>query len=575
MICIHCATELPDHASFCTSCGQQLARGANPSAPPAHDTVPTAPLPPAPMDSGQPPVEHNSMLEKTLQGSEIPTALSPTPPPGQLSFIEQPLLWQQYDLPAPQLWEAFGPGGSAEQPGDEASPQIFQASGLQPPLFIESEVVTSPLPRASTSRFRVLAKPLPIWTWLIGIAIVVLILGVLQLRGTDWANGAMQGGIAAGVIGGLIALGTGVRALAGMRGLKKFVSVGITVVILLAYSAVGITQQSSIHRLQGNYLEGKQQWQAAIIEYQLAGEGSPTSTDISRTYDEWGEQLSGAQHYEAAIAKFDIVVNSYSSARTEVIRAQADEIKAYLAWGKEALQQQNYSAATMHLDALLSLPYCDSSCQAQGSALDATAYYNLAESSLAVGQYSDAVNFFQTVTTRFASSPEAQKLHGDFAKALLGEGQQQVVNSCSSAIPTYEELSTQFADTSQGQEAKKALAAPQPVKGRFTSFIPRSSTLTPVVVLAKNLYGGMPADQFLRAINGAPLAVIQQDGIFTFKPLRQGTYDLVWGTLRSDGAFSFTLVSYVTTSAPVYVATVGPLCPFDFTDINENIPTPQ
>src|SRR5205807_8577329 len=96
---------------------------------------------------------------------------------------------------------------------------------------------------------------------------------------------------------------------------------------------------------------------------------------------------------------------------------------------------------------------------------------------------------------------------------------------------------------------------------------------TPVAVLTKNLYGGISANQYAQALNGAPTAKIQGDGTFVFKPLRQGVYDLAWGSIRSNGSASFSFTSYGYGGQPVFVATIGPLCAFDFGDINQDIPT--
>jgi tetratricopeptide (TPR) repeat protein len=347
-----------------------------------------------------------------------------------------------------------------------------------------------------------------------------------------------------------------------------------TVLLLLITSLAGFTQQSTIHRLQASSLEGQKQWQRAITEFQLAGEGAPTSVNIARTYVEWGEQLSSQQQYLDAGLKFDTVIQTYSSATAEVDRATSDKITDLLTWGKQAINQQNYSVATTILDGLLSLNYCFSVCQEQGGALDATAYYNLAKSELASQQYDNATRDFQTVLTRFNGSPEAHQLHPDLAQSILGQGQQQLASDCSSAIPTYQQLSTDFADTPAGQQAIKALHAPQPVTGHFITSIPNDPSLTPTAILAKNLYGGIPYDQEGQAINGAPTAKIESNGNFSFKSMQQGTYDLVWGSIRSDGAESFNFTSDSVTLAPTYVATVGPLCPFSFGDINESIPTP-
>jgi tetratricopeptide (TPR) repeat protein len=306
--------------------------------------------------------------------------------------------------------------------------------------------------------------------------------------------------------------------------------------------------------LQARYWEGQQQWQSSINEYQLAGEGTPTSENIARVNNEWGEQILSQQHYDVALAKFNIVLTNYGSASVGVARAQSDIIKAYLAWGQQASQQQDYTSAVSHYDTLLQLPYCTSDCQSKASSLDATAYYNLAESKLATQNYADAVNDFQMVVTRFSSSPEAQKLHQDYAKALFGHGQQQLTSAtCSAAVPTYQQLSTQFADTSQGQQAAAALKLPQAVKGHFTSQVPNTSALTAVAALMHGLY---------------PITNISSDGTFMFKPLPQQTYDLVWGTFNSANI----IIQYIRSDGTVYEFTVGPLCTYDLGDISETIP---
>lgn len=297
-------------------------------------------------------------------------------------------------------------------------PSMGETAPQQPtlPFMGEVEPITAPLPiirtpwtRALERRFGVLAKPLPMLASIIGIVVVALLLIVLQVTGTDWAAGAKSVAVAAGIITLLILLATGVRALAGMRRRQQFIFAGINVLILVALCIAGLVGQSSIHNGQARFLEGQQQWQSAITEYQLAGQKAPTSVDIARTYVEWGEQFTTASQYKAAISKFNTVLNDYTPVTTEVIRAQSDEVGAYLALGKITLQQQNYTAVALYMDTLLNLSFCNTTCQTQASALDATAYYNIAEMELGSQQYSQAISTFQLVLSRFSASPEAQK----------------------------------------------------------------------------------------------------------------------------------------------------------------------
>ncbi len=549
MICTHCGVDHPDHSISCPNCGRPRASEALSSQP----------------------------LETSTY----------VPSPEQQSFMEQPTFQQQTNVPGPafplsgnQLWEAFGPGASLDRqsvPDHETPSEIPQMLTLEPNLPIDNRETTMPLPTAHTpwprvleSRFGKLAKPLPLWASIPAILVVVCSIIGLQLAGSDWASGAMHAALVAGIIALLLALGTGVRTLVGMRRLSQFISAGLAVLLLLVFSVAGITQQSSIHRLQANSLEGQQQWQRAIAEYQLAGEHAPTSDNIARTYIEWGEQLSTGQHYEAAMSDFDTVLNSYGSATSEVTRAQSDKIGAFLAWGKQAMQQKDYTTATTHFNDLANLPYCNSNCQAQANALNATASYNLARTELLAQQYTDASNVFQLILVRFPNSTEAQQLHPDFARALLGQGKQMMTTACSSAIPIYQELSTKFADTPEGQQATSTLKAPQPVKGHFVTPVPNNPALTLVAALMQGLHDNTTNDQFFVLLGVSPTTKIQSDGSFSFKPVKQGTYDLVWGTNNSDGSQSYSSIKHSVSLD--FVVTVGPLCPYDFGDINEPIP---
>lgn len=556
MICIQCGAVNPDHTRFCSNCGRP-----------------------------------QTSLVASIQFKET---LAPLTLSGQQPFTEQPTLRQPFDGPEPgsksllsqnQLWEAFGTGeiSPVQQllPDHETHLEVPETPAPELSMAAASEVTTVPLPATRTTwsrvlepRFAVLARRLPAWMGITGIAVTPLALAGLQLTGSDWAVGAMHTAIAAGIVALLIALATGVRTLAGMRRGRSFIYAGLTFFLLLTLSIAGISQQALIHRVQGQSLEGQLQWTRAIAEFQLAGEHAPTSDDIARTYVEWGERLSATQDYLNATGKFGIVLTDYGSATSQVRRAQSDEIAAYLAWGKQAMQQHNYSIATTLFDGLLSLSFCSYTCQEQGSTLDATAYYNVAESQLAAQQYDSAVSTFQVVLARFPNSPEAQQLHPDLAQAILGQGKEQLASDCSSAIPTYQQLVTDYADTPAGQEAAKALQAPQPVTGQFVGSIPHDSSLSLVVFLAQNLNGAMATDQFNQALNRALKTTIHGDGTFSFNSVPQGTYDLAWGSARSDGSYSFSFTYNSPDNTPVYVATVGPLCSFDFGDISQDIPTP-
>jgi tetratricopeptide (TPR) repeat protein len=424
-----------------------------------------------------------------------------------------------------------------------------------------------------------MSKPIPIRILIAGIVLVSLLLIVLLLTSNDWAMGAMRVGIVAGILALVILLITVVGMITAKAikpnpaRLIQLISTVLVILLLSLLSLVGLTQQSPIHNLQAHSWEARQQWQSAINQYQSSGEGAPSSENIARIYNLWGEQFKAHHRYLDALAKYNIVLTYYGSASTGVARAQSDSITAFFAWGHQASQQHDYMAATNHYDDLLHLAYCAATCRIQASALDATAYYNLAESQLAAKNYPNAISNFHVLVSRFANSIEAHRVHRDYAKALLGEGEQQLKGAvCASAVPTYQQLSTQFGDTTEGQQATSVLKANQPVKGHFVSAIPNNPSLTPIASLIQGLNHNMSDSQFFQLLNAAPTASIQSNGDFIFSPLPQGTYGLVWGTNGSDGSRHFQF-AYNADGSSTYVAKVGPLCPYDFGDLNETIPT--
>jgi tetratricopeptide (TPR) repeat protein len=389
----------------------------------------------------------------------------------------------------------------------------------------------------------------------------------------------MRVGIVAGILALLILLITVVRMIMGRATkskpafLMQLISAVLVILLLSLLCLVGLTQQSALHNLQAHSWEVQQQWQSAINQYQLSGEGAPTSENIARVYNLWGEQFTSHQQYVEALAKYNIVLTYYGSASGGVVRAQSDAITAYLSWGQQASQQHDYTAATSHYNVLLNLPYCTATCRSQTSALDATAYYNLAENQLLAKNYPDAINSFHVLVSRFTNSAEARKVHRDYAKALFGEGEQQLHTAlCSNAVPTYQQLSTQFGDTPEGQQATSALRANQPVKGHFVSTVPNDPSLTPIAALIQGLNHNMSDSQFFQLLNTAPTASIQSNGDFVFNPLPQGTYGLAWGTNQNNGAKHFQF-AYNSDGSSTYVAKVGPLCPYDFGSLYETIPT--
>jgi tetratricopeptide (TPR) repeat protein len=425
----------------------------------------------------------------------------------------------------------------------------------------------------SGSGVNTLVRPLPLRAWLPGLAAGVLLLLALVFLNPDWATGATVSGLVAVIFALLLLIAAGVRVALGLlartnpRRRSQVISISVLVLCLFCFAGLGLNQQTGLHTLQARFLENQQSWQAAVSEYQAAGETAPASDNLARTYVEWGESLSRQRQYSDAVNRFATVLSQYTQATDQVHRAKSDLVAAYLAWAADAVGRQDYNGAVAHYDALLASGDCDPACRSLAQTKDATTYDQLAEQRLTAQQYGPAVAAFKALTTRFPLSPEAGLVHADYARALWGLGQQQLATTCTDAIAPYQQLALQFADTAEGRQAAVALQQAVQVKGRFTRHVPAAPG-TPTVFLVQGLVVGIHQYQFPPLLRTAPTTHIQADGTFTFPSVPPGIYELVWssdGTLHFYYAFSGTQV--------LYTAHIGPLCAYDFGNVDQVIPS--
>ncbi len=497
----------------------------------------------------------------------------PFPPPSGSGAFPPPMMSGSQPLPMP----------SGSLPTSPGLPSGALPPGAYMPASQPWQIPSGPPPPIPGKARQTRVGPLPFWLRALGAALIVVtllaIFIVRQTQGNDWADGVLYVAYGAAILAGLVLLATTARLLAGMAAKtnplrrRQLASASILLGLLLLLAGEGITLQSPVHHLQALSLEGQQQWDRALAEFRLAGQRPPDSRDLARTYDEWGEQFSGIHQYQAAIEKFDLVLHSYGLATNEVQQAQTDEIDAYLNWGKQAAKIGDYASATAHYDALLMLTFCNGACRSNASALDATAYYHLAEASLAASDYSTAVNAFQMLQSRFADAPEAQQIHADFARALLGLGKQQRIQSpCPEAIATYQKLIQNFADTPEGQQAQLDYNAPEPVTGDFTGSVAYFDGGEDLVFLLQGVVPGESDAYLLNLVNAAIRAgrvttidVSVYPATFTFKPVPQGTYVLTWAVLDNTGS------GLLRRPTSDYVANVGPLCSDNTGSITEDV----
>lgn len=451
-----------------------------------------------------------------------------------------------------------------------------------------------------------LAQRLSLWLFLGGIVLII----VLHLTGSDWADGALHASRAALVIGIVLVFALIVQLIAGLNPSLKPIHVrqrviSITCILFLfIYSFIAQALQPTLHVSQGASLEAQQQWQQAINEYTMGGERSSTSVYLARTYTSWGLALSMQHHHNEALVMFNTVITQFDSPMTsaQVRRAQGGDISVRLGLAQQNMQAKDYNAAINKYNMTLKLFYCTTDCKTnvsnldaiafsdlgqsyvakknyqqaviafdtvlnnfsdapaavQARTLDAVAYYNLGKDHLQAKNYNDAVKTFDALKSRFPNALEVKQSHGYMSKALLGYGQQTRASNCSRAIPTYQRLTKEYGDTNEGKQAQYELNAPQTVKGRF--FNDQPNITFSQIALTQGLVGGMPADVLFNKWDNAYMkATIDSKGNFIFSNVSQGTYDFLW--YANDGISEHIAFIYFSPGmSPFETIGVGPLC---------------
>lgn len=512
----------------------------------------------------QPPIDHSAVE---------PPSNPPYTPPGDVTVpqtVLQPSPPQYYSSPQyyPQQPHPPSYASAPTYPQQPYPPQVYQPPTYPASAYNQWGQPPAPMQRP-LGRVRAFARPFPRWALLVGAALIALMLAFALFTGWDWADGAAQMATIAGILCVLALIILGVRLALGLassvnpsRRSQLYASGGL-IVILLGLLGTGIASQAPLHRAQARTFESQKQWQQALTEYSFAGERAPSSDDLARVHDEWGETLAAAGKQQEAIEKFSIVLDTYPKATRQAPRAQRGMTSAYLTLGDAAFTAKNYAAAAKEYDLVLASSFCDTTCHTSVAGKDATAYFKQGEASLTSQAFGDAVDTFRTLLSRFPSAPESAQVHGDFAKALLGQGAQQITSACPNAIPIYQELASSFKDTDEGQQAAAALAKPQPVRGKFTMGVPGGAH----VYLTTGLRGNLSDAAYRAAIARAMRLSVHSDGTFEFSSVKQGDWDLLWST-GTNYLFTYKQDS----GDPSWIAHVGPLCPFDFGSVDEKFP---
>jgi hypothetical protein len=230
----------------------------------------------------------------------------------------------------------------------------------------------------------------------------------------------------------------------------------------------------------------------------------------------------------------------------------------FAGWMKADVAHVPYAVAIESFATQREASNCDPTCQTDSAALEAQARYLFGQQLATAQSYADAAKQFSTIETQFASSAYATQAHAAAAKAYFALGQQQIAGAvCTDAVPTYQTLAQTYSNTSEGQRAATALAAPQKVTGKFTG-LPAGNPV-PRVRLSKfaNPTAFVFSTDYATALDATT-------GAFTFATVKPGAYNL--STARDLG-FKVDFHYYHGAAGDLYSIKVGPLCALDLGSI--------
>ena len=382
-------------------------------------------------------------------------------------------------------------------------------------------------------------------------ALVGISYSVTVLSGADWTRGAQIAAYAAFALALLALIGGALRYVAWRRALSMLGLALLLVVTLAGTGVAALLVSPGLHHAQARVLEESGRYEAAIVEYALAGDIAPNAPDTARTYDEWAAHLLRQKQYTAALSRYLLVTITYASSDTAYSQAEAGIFATYTAWIAANGSGVSYPDAIAYIQTYAASVACDSTCQSTAATILPQAAYQFGTQLTAAGQYAAAVKQLASVKTRYPQSPYAAQAHTAAAIAYLDLGQQQLPASCGDAVKTYQTLATSYADTPQGAQAKKALAAPQPVTGTI-SHVP--SNPAPTVYLSRSVNFAGYGYSFSHELH---TTVDTQSGVFTFVSVPLGSYYLSW--VRDTGAGTQEVVLENLDSSFKLVS-VSPLC---------------
>lgn len=446
------------------------------------------------------------------------------------------------EIPTAELAATPAPPDGADLTESSTAPQLPAVLVPQSALDVPSAAPTA-----------ILARPLGgLVAALIAVccfALVGVSYSVTVASGADWTHGAQIAAYAAFGLALLVLAVGALRYAAGRRALSFVVLALLLCVTLAATGGATLLAAPSLHRAQARVLEQSGRYEAAIAEYALAGDKVPNAPDTARTYDEWAASLLRQKQYAAALSRYLRVTSTYPGTGSPYHQAEAGIFATYTAWIAVNGNGVPYPDAIAYIQTYTKSAACDAACQNTAKTIMPQAAYQFGTQLTAAGHYAEAVQQLAAVKTQYPQSPYAAQAHAAAAVAYMDLGQQQLPTACGDAVKTYQTLAKSYGDTPQGAQAKKALAAPQPVSGTIAQ---APSNPAPTIYLSRS---ADPGGFYFS--NDFHTGVDTQSGVFKFANVPLGTYFLSAVRDTADGTQT---VWWNTSDGSIYTVQVGPLC---------------
>jgi tetratricopeptide (TPR) repeat protein len=446
---------------------------------------------------------------------------------------------------------------------EDAHPQMGTARGAEAALLTDRAprvvpvlrraappaAATLPDPAPRAPQRNALARPLGREAAaLLGVsaplALAAVALFGLALAHGEWAAGLRSAALGALALGAAALIATVTRA---GRQDARLATLGLSVALLLGLLGDGgLGLLPATHLAQARAYESSGEFDPALAEYSAAGAHAPTSCDLARVHVEWGDALAREGHYADAAAQYLIVVQRFPGIAEQIVTARHGVLSAYGRWILVGGGTLTYDAALEQLAAIQQATWCDIPCGAEVDGLLAQAQYAAGRAAAHAGEHATAAMHFDSLMAHFPASPYAPLAHEAAAAEYLAIGQAQRTGAtCPDAVPTYQKLATTFADTPEGDTARRALAAPVDVTGTLAGY---PTDPPPAMYLSRHIVEStIFSDDYHATLTAA--------GAFTFSAVLPGRYNLSAALPDGSGVHW-----YDAQTGNPYNVVVGPLC---------------